>query len=184
MSRIPRWTARFGALALTVFAMHGWAVPAKDVTEVDSIVADWPADSQITAKALTEQYGEPLESKKDALTWYGPGAWKRTVLHRSAPGGNLIEQVVVCAVPDRRISDLRSFDARIHVDKERNELSVRSESPTTNFLLANLAYEIARGIKTVPEAHEFYEKQLQFSEAGKTSSYLSTVRFAPGPVTP
>jgi hypothetical protein len=184
MSRIARWTACFGTLVLGIFALRSWAVPAEDATQADSIVAHWPAGSQIIAKALTERYGAPLEAKKDSLTWYGPGAWKRTVLHRSDPAGNLVEQVIAYVVPNEKIADLRSFDARIHVDNEANELSIRSENPTTNFLLVNLAYEIVRGIKTVHEAHEFYDKQLQFSEAGKTSNYLSMVLFAQWPAAP
>jgi hypothetical protein len=184
MSRVIFWTACSGALALAALAGHGGTAGAEPAAGVDSIVADWPAHSKLAARALAEQYGAPSESSESSLTWRGPGAWKRTVLHRSAAGGNIVEQVLVYAVPAGKIAALRSFDARVHADRATREFSVRSESPTTNFLLANLAYEIVGNLRTVPEARAFYDRQLRFSEAGKTSDYLSVLRFAPSPAAP
>lgn len=179
ISRLMRRTACAGSLALAVFAglAHG-------ATRVDSILASWPENSRLTARALVERYGAPRKADDAALIWYGPGAWKRTVLHRSEADGNILEQVVDYRVPERRIDDMRAFDGRVLVDRKAGELYVRSDRPETNFLLANLADEVAGGFKSVDDARSFYDRQVRLSEAGKSSSYRDSLRFEqPSPAT-
>ena len=97
------------------------------------------------------------------MTWYGPGDWKKTVLHRSDAGG--------------KAADVRSFDDRITVDEKRGEMTVRSDSEKTNYVAANLAHEVASGFKTPEQARNFYGKELRLADSGKSSSYLDSLRF-------
>jgi len=182
--RVVLAAAGLAALAVAAFVARDGGSPVNAATDADAMVADWPAFSMLTAKTLIAQYGRPRESGPNSLTWSGPGAWKRSVLHRTDAGGNILEQTVSYAVPEDKLAQLRRFDARVRSNPAARELSVRADNPATNFLLANLAYEIVGGLKTVPEARRFYAQQLLLSEAGKTSDYLVFLRFARQPAAP
>lgn len=170
---------RAACLAAFFFAALAGTFRAEASVNVDSVVAHWPDDSRLAAKAIAEQFGPPRRSDAGSLTWYGPGAWKRTVVHRSDPDGNIIEQAVDYRVPDERVASLRRFDRRISVNKRAGEMIVRSPSMATNFLLANAAHEIASGFTSVADANDLFARQTALSAAGKTSSYNTTLRFEP-----
>ncbi len=179
--RVVLAAAGLAALAVAAFVARDGGSPVNAATDADEMVADWPAFSMLTAKTLIARYGMPRESGPNSLTWSGPGAWKRTVLRRTDADGNILEQTVSDAVPEDKIAELRRFDARVRANPAARELSVSADNPATNFLLANLAHEIAGGLKTVPEARRFYAKELRLSEAGKSSDYLVLLRFAGPP---
>jgi hypothetical protein len=183
-SRVVLRTVRLAALILIAVVGAGAVSRPEVATGFDSAVADWPASSRLASEAWIEQYGPPQNFSRNCLIWSGPGAWKRTVLRRSAAGGNILEQSVAYSVPNNKIAELRRFDARIRVDSQAHELSIRTGSPAANFLLANLAYELAGDLKTVPEARRFYAEQMNLSQAGKTSDYLVLLRFASRPDAP
>ena len=75
------------------------------------------------------------------------------------------------------MSDLKRFDARLEVSAIRGQLSARSESETTNFLVVNLADEIITNARGVKDARDFYSKTVRLSKAGKWSPYLDRFLF-------
>lgn len=174
-SRPGRWTPLMAAFALAALAGAGRAAKAK--------LAGWPEPSRLAATAMTEEYGTPRKTSPDSLTWYGTGAWKRTVVRRQAAGGDVLEQTVGYVVPAEKAARMSEFDKRVAVDRKANELTVRSKAESTNFLLANLADEVAAGFKTPEEARRFYARQSELSAAGKSSSYVDRLRFQHEPVT-
>jgi hypothetical protein len=178
LRRVGLRAACLGALALAALVGRGAFPPsARAAGNVDSVTADWPDDSRIVAKALAEQLGPPRRSDGDMLTWYGPGAWKRTVVYRSDPDGNIIEQAVDYRYPAGRFDPVWSFDKRVRLSRRDNELIVRSNSLATNNLLANLGHEVASGFRSASSARDFYQQQVDLHAAGKSSSYMDGLRF-------
>lgn len=98
-SRVGRWTPRLAALILA--ALAGGARLA-GAASAKAEIAAWPAPSRLTAEALMERYGAPRKSDADSLTWYGPGAWKKTVVRRDAASGDVLEQTVGYRVPPEK----------------------------------------------------------------------------------
>jgi hypothetical protein len=147
------------------------------VTGAEDIVADWPESSRLTALAMIERHGQPEQGDERALTWFGIYRGLRTIVHRADDGGAAIEQVVRYRVPERKVEDLKRFDARLAVDAQAAELSARANDERTNFLLLNLAHEIASGFRTVSEAQSFYRSQTRLEESGKTTRYRSRLLF-------
>jgi hypothetical protein len=151
----------------------------------EAVVEKWPEGSRDVARVMIEKYGEPERFSDDALIWRDSGAWKRSVVYRSAwPrffGGrdkDYLEQSIGYRVPDEAIPELGRFDKRIRVDQVSGELSARSESEPMNFLMLNLAEEIATGKRTAEDAREVYLKVVEFYEAGKSSPYLNGFVFS------
>jgi hypothetical protein len=89
----------------------------------------------------------------------------------------MVEQVVLYRVPPRKVDALALFDKRIKVNRNASEMSARAESVRTNFLLLNLAHEIASGFRTVGEAQEFRDKEMRLAETGKSSRYRERLLF-------
>ncbi len=50
------------------------------LSEVESIIADWPHAPQRGARQMLEQYGPPNEATPTKLFWYNNGPWKRTLV--------------------------------------------------------------------------------------------------------
>jgi len=171
-----RLFAGLGLLALT--AMGGrWPMNADAAAKDDEIVADWPEASRLMAKAMIERHGRPDRRDEDALTWLGLYDGRRTVVHRGSGGGGSVEQVVTYKVPEKKIGDLQSFDSRIVVDRSDAELSVRSDSVRTDFLVLNLAHEIASGFRSVESARRVFEKEMRLEGTGKSSRYRDSLLF-------
>ena len=161
-----------GALVLA------WAVAAlraETAVDVESILAAWPPDAQAAARGMISRHGEPRRSDLDSLTWIGPKPWLRTILRRGDSA--VLEQTVLYRVPASKVSELAAFDDRISFDPEAGELTVSTGGENTNFLLANYAHEIASGYATLDQARSGMMKALRLSLAGKSSSYLETLRF-------
>ena len=178
-----RWA---GVSALALALAGGFVGPCRAETAkgAKAAVADWPETSRITALALIEKYGTPRHASADSLTWVGPGNWKRTVLHRDDSAGGLLEQTVAYRVPEKKVADLQGLEGGVSVDRKREELTVRTDGERTNFLAANLAHEVASGFKTPDQARDFYGRQLRLANAGKSSSYLDSLRFGQKPRLP
>lgn len=167
--------AAVGALALVI---AGIAAPcrAETAARAKSQVADWPAQSRLTALALIEKYGAPRKSDAESLTWYGPGDWKKTVVHK-VPSGGMISQTVADRISSAKADDVRAFDEGITIDEKKGEMTVRSDSERTNFLAANLAHDVASGFKSPRQARDDYDQTLRLAESGKSSRYLDGLRF-------
>lgn len=173
------WRCLAGVGLLIVTAMNGrdWPLRAGAASRADSIVADWPEISRLTAQAMIEKHGQPNRRSMNSLTWYGLYGGRRTVVHRSASGDGMVEQVVLYRVPDKKIGLLALFDKRVTVDQKASEMTARSESLRTDFLLLNLAHEVASGFKTAGAAQEFRDKEMRLAETGKSSRYRDGLIF-------
>lgn len=168
-----------GILALLAVFTQGVRPPSAGavVADAQAIVADWPKPSRFTALAMIERHGQPERGDERALTWFGIYRGLRTVVHRAEDGGEPVEQVVRYRVPKEKVEELARFDGRLSVNAKDAELSARTGTQRTNFLVLNLAHEIASGFRTVSEAQAFYERQTQLAEAGKNSRYRDRLIF-------
>lgn len=169
--------AGVGLLVVTAMSGRDWPVNAGAAEKAESIVADWPEISRLTAQAMIEKHGQPNRRGMNSLTWFGLYGGRRTVVHRSNSGLSMVEQVVLYRVPAKKIAVLELFDKRITVDPNASEMTARSESLRTDFLLLNLAHEIASGYKTAGKAREFRDKEMRLAEAGKSSRYRDGLIF-------
>ncbi|HAM36759.1 MAG TPA: hypothetical protein DEB40_00505 [Elusimicrobia bacterium] len=171
-----RCAASLGLLALAMAGGSIWPMHAAG-TDAASLVANWPESSRLMALAMIEKHGQPSRSDEQALTWFGLYRGRRTTVRRARAGAAMIEQVVLYRVPAHKVDELKSFDSRITVDREAAEMSAQTDSERTNFLLLNLAHEIASGFKTVGEAKEFFHAQMQLAKTGKSSRYRDRILF-------
>lgn len=166
-----------GLLAATSVSGRDWPIRVGSGEKAESIVADWPEPSRRTALAMIEKHGQPNRRDEFSLTWFGLYRGRRTVVHRSNSSAGVVEQVVLYRVPAAKAGALALFDDRIEVDRSAAEMAARSESVRTNFLLLNLAHEIASGFRTVAEAQQFRERQMRLAAAGKSSRYRDGLIF-------
>jgi hypothetical protein len=154
-------------------------------------IADWPTDRKRLAEMLMERYGQPDQAAADSLTWLRCGPWKKTVVYRDPqrdrdgvvrPGA--LQQAADYRVARSRSPLLTQFDALVVVDPAAKEISFRSDSEETNFLVLNLADDVISGRKTPEQARDFASKTVAMSEAGKSSLYTTTLIFRSGDRSP
>ncbi|MFI5363542.1 MAG: hypothetical protein ACHQ49_16365 [Elusimicrobiota bacterium] len=150
----------------------------------ESVIRDWPELSRAAARALLAKYGEPARFDGDRLVWNNNGPWKRTTVRRAAPRAaagfgdeDVLEQSISYAVPADKIAALKSFDRRIRFDRKAGELSSTSDSESRNYLLLNIADEIAIGTRSAAQARDFYRRTIALSESGKSSAYMAGFLF-------
>lgn len=166
-----------GLLAATAIGGGGWTNPAGAAAKDDAIIADWPEASRRIALAMIERHGPPDRRDEDALTWLGLYRARRTVVHRSSAGEGAVEQVVLYRVPNDKIGELKAFDSRLTVDRGDSELSIRTDSVRANFLVLNLAHEIASGFRSASAARAVREKEMRLAVTGKSSRYRESLLF-------
>lgn len=166
-----------GLLAVTALGGGGSTPLAGAAAKDDAIIADWPEPSRLMALAMIERHGPPDRRDEDALTWLGLYRARRTVVHRSSAGEGVVEQVVLYRVPAEKIGALKAFDSRLIVDRGDAELSVRTDSVRTNFLVLNLAHEIASGFRSASAARRVAEKEMRLAGTGKSSRYRDSLLF-------
>ena len=150
----------------------------------ENVIRKWPEAARSIARAMIEKYGLPHRYDDDALVWTNNGPWRKTVVRRAARShragmrdADFLEQTIGYEVSADAAADLRRFDRRLKIDLRRHEISARSESERTNFLVLNLADEIARGNRTVHGARAFYDRTERLAKAGKTSRYMTGFLF-------
>ena len=149
-----------------------------------AIIREWPEDARNTARVMIEKYGQPNRLSSEALIWYNNGPWQKTIVYRRAWPHSLamidedyLEQTINYLVPDDKINDLKRFDPRISVNKASWEISSRSDSESTNFLVLNLADEIVTDKRSIEDARIFYRRTQRLSESGKDSPYMKRFMF-------
>lgn len=178
MRRIVGRCATGAALiALTAVGGRGWIQRALAAGKAEPIVAAWPEPSRRTALAMIEKLGEPHRADGDSLTWIGIYRGRRTVIRRSSTGEGMVEQTVLYRVPPEKVGELTRFDERLRIDRKASELSARTESVRTSFLVLNLAHEVASGFKTAENAREVRDRELRLAAAGKSSRYRDGLIF-------
>lgn len=164
-------------LALTMTSANGWHVHAEPTASAMRIISSWPQPSRLVARAMIEKHGQPHKRTAGSLTWYGLYRGKRTVIHRSGTPEGVVEQVVLYRVPEDKAAELAAFDERLKTDEEAAELSARTESVRTSFLVLNLAHEIASGFRDAADARDFRDRQIRLGNAGKSSPYRESLLF-------
>jgi len=164
-------------IALTAVGGYGWLERAEAAGKAEPVVAEWPEPSRRTALAMIEKLGEPHRVDGDSLTWIGIYRGRRTVVRRSSTGEGMVEQTVLYRVPPEKVAELARFDDRLRIDRKASELSARTESVRTSFLVLNLAHEVASGFKTAEKAREVRDKELRLAAAGKSSRYRDGLIF-------
>jgi hypothetical protein len=146
----------------------------------------WEAPSAAAGRQLLDEYGLPDDVTPNQLTWDRHGAWKRTVvwnrvpIYRSPAEFAVMKQTVDYPLNLQQTSELLAFSGGLQIDLERGELSSSSMEEKLNYLTMNLADEIARGLKTVPEARAAYARVLALEAAGKSSPYTDGLLFSAG----
>lgn len=166
-----------GLLAAAALGGCGRPISGARASNAERTVASWPEPSRAMALAMIERHGQPTVVEDGSLTWIGLYRGRRTVAHRSAAGEGIIEQVVRYRVPEGAVGELARFDDRLRIDDGASELSARTDSVRTSFLVLNLAHEVASGFKSASEAREFRDRQERLARAGKSSSYREGLLF-------
>lgn len=151
----------------------------------ERVVEGWWPISASAARILIDKYGVPDEVRSGSLVWRGNGPWKRTVVRDttepySDPADvGVIEQVVESPLTPEQASTLAAFDRRVGFARDAREISARSDREEVNFLRLNLADDVARLRMTPEDARASYARILRLEDSGKTSPYLSGLRFLP-----
>lgn len=173
--------------------MRGWRAPACALLlagcaslprrVAEGVVDRWSGPSASAGRELLARYGLPDDATPNRLTWNRRGAWRRTTVwnrptvYRSLADMAVIEQTVDYPLDSAKAADLLAFSDDLVVDLARGELSSRAARQELNCLTLNLADEIVRGVKTVPEARDARARIAALAAAGKTSDYTRGLRF-------
>ncbi len=148
--------------------------------------SDW---ANLSANAMVEKYGPPTRIESKRMVWENRGPWKRISVwdkldfHQTLHAAHNLENTIAYyPVPQDKREALRAFDARVTVSEDGTELSAFSFDEEYNYLALNLADEIIRGARTVPEANEFYAATVRLSMAGRASPYMRRLLFSRPPL--
>lgn len=146
--------------------------------EARRVIANWPVISQRTAEVIIEKYGPPDLAISDRLSWYDNAPWRITTVYRSpAEHIDVLEQTIGYTVPPDKVQPLAKLDVALRLSRDSRELSATSESEETNFLALNLADEVVREVRTPEDARAVYLRTVLLMNAGKSSPYLTGLRF-------
>lgn len=173
-----RLIGRCAALAavLGLAALDGRDWPAQAAEKAESVISSWPDLSRRTAEMMIEEHGKPHKIEADSLTWHGLYRGRKTVVHRANPEG-VVEQTVNYRVPEKKVGEVERIDDRLKVDRGASELTAVSDSLRTDFLLLNLAHEVASGFRSVEGARAFRDKEQRLAASGKDSRYRGELLF-------
>jgi hypothetical protein len=149
----------------------------QSVRTAETIIRDWPERPRLAARALIEKYGAPDIAGDDSLSWVGNRPWDDTVVRRTAPAGESLQQSIHYPVSLPKLAALRGLGGRIEYDSSSGELSSYSDSEALNFLALNLADEVVAGKRSPEQARESYGRTRELAEAGKSSPYTSGFLF-------
>lgn len=159
---------------------------------VAGVLSRWDAQSAAMGRTLIAEYGLPDDVTLERLTWYRHGAWKRTIVwnaaglwqrspvYRAPVDFAVLQQTIDYSLDLVEAAKLTSFSDGLVIDPARGELSSRAGSEELDYLTLNLADEIVRGTKTVPQAQATYARVVELTAAGKSSPYTSELLFSSG----
>lgn len=180
---LVRCVAGVGLLVATAMIGDGRLAGAASEAKAEEVVADWPEPSRLMALAMIEKHGQPDRRDDSSLTWFGLYRGRKTVVHRTSSRGDVVEQVVLYRVPAEKAGAVALFDPRIRMDRGAAELSARTDSVRTSFLILNLAHEVASGFRDAASAQNFRDRQMRLANTGKSSRYRESLIFeAPLPL--
>lgn len=151
----------------------------------EAVVENWWPVSGLAARRALEQYGVPDEVRPEYLVWEARGPFKRVVVRNLTPpyvsGEELgvVEQSVRYTLAPEQVARLREFDRKLGYERGSRELAARADRPEVNLLRLNLADDVARRRMTPEEARRFQARALSLENTGKTSPYMTGLRFTP-----
>ncbi len=174
-------------LLLTAFQSAGSPqVPKRPIAKagaatLESAIRRWPRSARLAAAMLIEKYGEPSHCTGSAMVWIKNAPWRETVVYNPRALGKMsahfLEQTVAYRIPADKAGVLERFDRRLAVNEIQGRLSARSDSEAMNFMLINLADEIAAGKRSAASARAFLRRTERLSESGKSSPYMNRFLF-------
>lgn len=153
----------------------------------EAVVVNWWPYSALAARRLLERYGVPDEVHPDELVWRGRGPWRRIAARNVTPPYakpedlGVVGQAVRLTLTPEQAAAVREFDRRLGYEAKERQLEARSDREEVNVLRMNLAHDLARGLMTPAQARHLFGRILVMENAGKTSPYLSGLRFTPEP---
>jgi hypothetical protein len=171
---------------LIVIACHS-AYKATDfsVKDVNSITANWPANTRDASNLLINKFGVPDEITSTTLVWKDRGVWKKTVLMKEGiphdwpmAHTDYLLQTINYKVPVDKFDELARYDGSVIVDRTKGTLSARCDREEMNFLALNLAHDIISGKRTVEEARDHFAKTAaKFKEGDTTNTLVRGLQF-------
>jgi len=156
--------------------------------QAQTITQTWHAYSKVRAGKLLDEYGPPDQIESDRLIWHDAGPWVRIAVwdtedyYPATIGSDNMEQTISYDVPTDKRAALAAFSDKLAVSVEGQELSVRGNSETLDFLALNLANEIVRGDRSPEQARRFYDRIHELTQAGTSSPYTQGLLFSPSRV--
>jgi hypothetical protein len=175
------------AAAAIVRAQFGVESDLAEITlsgrTAESIILSWPTYSYRLARLMIDKYGQPSEATDQRVIWHDNGPWKRTVVHRDAPGRTYnrsrgrLEQSVAYNVPAQKLDALARFDKSIEAAVNEGLLTASSDDESANILALNLADEVLRGRRTAREATDFRQNVSRLRDSGRSSPYFERLMF-------
>lgn len=171
---------------LIVIACHS-AYKATDfsVRDVNSITANWPANTREASNRLINKLGLPDEITSTTLVWKDRDVWKKTVLMKEGiphdwpmAHTDYLLQTINYKVPVDKLDELGRFDGSVIVDRTKGTLSARCDKEEMNVLALNLAHDIITDKKTVEEARDHFAKTAtRFKEGDTTNTLVRGLQF-------
>ncbi|HEX4047823.1 MAG TPA: hypothetical protein VH309_08315 [Elusimicrobiota bacterium] len=157
--------------------------PAGAPLAVKNVIAGWPPVPRALAAICLKRFGRPDLAAPSRLSWSARPPWSRVVVFRDAPSGSrpahLLEAVAYGPVSPARLGELAALGFGAVYDPATGELSARTDGEATNFLALNLADDVLQGRRDAADARAFYAATLDLALSGKTSPYMTGLRFQP-----
>lgn len=123
--------------------------------------AVWPAEAQRLVAALTATYGPSHERTPQVVTWRNNDPWKETMVYRDGELHNFlrrhrdyVRQTISFYASPAQVAALLDFNGSLLYDRTRGELTAFCGSERFNYVLINLAHDLAAGRLSVAEARQ------------------------------
>ena len=188
-SRINGVAATAIGLAIIVALPASAQVPMERMSEsqLDSMMASWPASARMAAADMMKKYGPPQEVTATMIMWHNNGPWKYTMISKNETQHrfpmahtDVMEQGINYRVPAAMFDDLAVYDGSVTADRTQGHLAARCDKEGANFLALNLAHDIVTKRKNVAAARAYYGRAVDgFKKTGKMDPYMQRLQFTP-----
>jgi hypothetical protein len=121
-------------------------------------------------EGLIRKYGLPALCEGGMLIWVHCSPWNKTILRRGDGGDFALEQFLSFDLRADVFDDVHRFNHGIHYNRVSREIGFTSRNEGENFLLANLAQELASKRVSVEQAKLTLIHELELME-----------KYTPGP---
>lgn len=153
--------------------------------EVERVISGWGEASKRVARQMAERYGKPDESCSGHLAWYGKGAWHLTIVqkeevphHFPMVHSDVLTQAILYPVDPEMYDELARFNGSVIVERTWGMLGAMCGDEAMNFLIVNLAHDIARNAISWTDARDKMAELAKDWIAGGTPDYATGLRFS------